>query len=633
MQDNIVQITPNDVGANKSLLSNLDPKVLQLINGLANKPLLIEKLVLNQSQGVLLKLLSENQQLSLQLPIKTAELFKNTDQISMKLSLTVKQQVLLQVSQSDSTNKNNLLVKTVIFLSSKLLPNQILKLDNPNLKVAPSQNPARSISTPGLPGNLELPPNSNLSQNSNPKLIQKSEVLDKAPFEKVGQNPQHLQKRPIQPSSLQASIANHKNTGFIVSSGKTGSSTSPLGNPQSVLPSKLLAASDVKLLGENQITVANVAKQLLKSYFSKQLPIAKHLITLSKAAENLTRNLIIPPSPEPLVIKLQEQLKQLLAVIQKPVKTDGVEIKQRVKNSGHLLERNLDKSLFKLADPTQLLEKTGAKKLLNNSVKPELLMNKSKMLADKADQHSPVPNETKKTSTDPLQSNDIKLHLMKIRATLENIIKQNKPSQSEQNKPQVPTLPVSPTKSEVKLVASETALPTTGKLPNQLNQQLVNQQQMIIKQASELLIEVKNIVSQIESNQLLSLKNETPNLHQFLVDLPLKNNADIDSFEMLFEHSDINKSGRSIKHWKVVVRFDLEPLGPMFARVELENDRISTHFFSQSQQTAQLINQHLHILKKSLFSAGVNIDKLDGSQGKIPERLIKINEQMIDTHA
>ncbi len=75
-----MQITPNDVGASKGLLNSLDPKVLQLINAFANKPLLNEKLLLSQSQGVLLKLAFETKQLDLQLPIKTAPLFKNITQ-------------------------------------------------------------------------------------------------------------------------------------------------------------------------------------------------------------------------------------------------------------------------------------------------------------------------------------------------------------------------------------------------------------------------------------------------------------------------------------------------------------------------------------------------------------------------
>lgn len=45
-----MQITPNDLGASKELLNSLDPKVLQLINSLANKPLLIEKLAGSQGK-------------------------------------------------------------------------------------------------------------------------------------------------------------------------------------------------------------------------------------------------------------------------------------------------------------------------------------------------------------------------------------------------------------------------------------------------------------------------------------------------------------------------------------------------------------------------------------------------------
>jgi len=156
---------------------------------------------------------------------------------------------------------------------------------------------------------------------------------------------------------------------------------------------------------------------------------------------------------------------------------------------------------------------------------------------------------------------------------------------------------------------------------------------LIQKQINELVFEVRNSLAQIESNQLLSLRTEQPNLHQFLVDLPFSNGSEIDSFELLFEHSKENERQKAIKQWKVVVRFDLAPLGPMFAQVELKDERISTHIFAESQQTAKLINENIHVLKKSLFDAGVNTDTIKSSQGNIPDKLVQNSEHSVDFHA
>ena len=80
-------------------------------------------------------------------------------------------------------------------------------------------------------------------------------------------------------------------------------------------------------------------------------------------------------------------------------------------------------------------------------------------------------------------------------------------------------------------------------------------------------------------------------------------------------------------------RFDLPPLGPMFAQVELKDERLSTNIFAESEQTSKLLNEHLHVLKKSLFSAGVDVDEITGNQGHVPTRLKDNNELGIDTHA
>jgi hypothetical protein len=143
---------------------------------------------------------------------------------------------------------------------------------------------------------------------------------------------------------------------------------------------------------------------------------------------------------------------------------------------------------------------------------------------------------------------------------------------------------------------------------------------------------IKSSLQQIEQNQLHSLKSEQFNLQQFLVDLPIKQNGLIDSFEMRFESQDNKKSGVKKKFWKVVVRFDLEPLGPMFAEIQFENEKLSTHLFAQEVDTAQLINQHLPTLRKSLFSAGVAVNKVSGSQGNVPEDLKKQEKPNVDTH-
>ncbi len=591
------------MGTSKGHLNSLDPKVLQLINTLTNKPLLIEKLILSQSQGVLLKLSSETRSLDLQLPIKMAILFKNISPNNAKLSLSVNnQQVQLQLSQTISSKTNIPLTKTVIFQTSKFLSEQILQLGQP--KSQPSISP-KSVNTDadfsttrqsqieGLPIKRQQSALSNIDT-----------VTGKNSGSKINQH----------------RIADSQ----IAASRTSASQRTSIATPNLLSSSKTSRTTPTNQITEDPITVTNAAKLILKNHFSKQLPIAKHLSNINKIANILSET----TSSNPLQIKLQKQIKYLMSMIQKPVKHSAIEIKQRVENSGHLLEKNLAKQVE--ASTNQSTKYDLQIKSATEYPKAERLIKQKKTEKSKADKPTSIPKPIAKTLTPTNPTNDLKLQLMKIRSTLETIINPIKQPQSNQSQPPIAT----PTNAsaEIKSIASQQqSINTAGKITTQTKAQIL-EQQILVKQAIELSTEVKNIISQIESNQLLSLKNDAPNLHQILIDLPLKNNTEIDSFEILFEHSETNQTGKKVKRWKVVVRFDLEPLGPMFAQVELENERVSTHFFAQSQQTAQLINQYLPLLKKSLFTAGVDIDKLEGSQGKIPERLLNDSEQLIDSH-
>ena len=145
----------------------------------------------------------------------------------------------------------------------------------------------------------------------------------------------------------------------------------------------------------------------------------------------------------------------------------------------------------------------------------------------------------------------------------------------------------------------------------------------------------ETILQRIETNQLLSARAANMGLVQYLVDLPIHHNSQIDSFEMLFDGSDTKQSLKSCRQWKVTIRFELEPLGPVFARVSLNNERITTDFYAKQKSTSDLINQHLDKLHSSLLGAGLDIDRLGGQQGLVPdhlaaEELAKATQEKVD---
>ena len=632
-----MQITPSDVGSNNTTSNRLDINVTQLVQQLANKPLLIEKLVLSQSQGILLQLMNMKQNLSIQLPIKMANYFQNSSQSQPTLLLNLnKQQVQLTLSTPQNKSVKTPIEQPFLFKSAKLLTDKtvsesILKLDD----VKP------------------------LSVNQQAAIKSMKQSISSTPYSK-GQKNLNSSNTTIQQT------VNNKVISGSHSKIKTNSSAS-------VSNTALIR----KALLDNKITVASAATQLLKNHFSKQLPLSNYLTKIIKINQSFS-TLEQPPK---MINKLQQQIKQLAQSIEKPTNYSSSEIKSRIKNSGHIFENKtfkntnsrdktalISSSTNAYSKETSVLRVTTTKPHSATTIPPSIskasataiqalnVTTNNASQTTKSNNNLNINNQTLETNTrlnhSTVQTNsDSKLLLLNIRSTLESLIKTIIDLNVGHKTDNATTTQTALTKESLANVNSETAAKINMNqnsreaiLINSSNQKIgdvnqsqqrqltFNQQQFVFKQANELLVEVKNVLSQIENNQLLSVKNDSPNLHQFLLDLPIKSNHEIDSFEMLFEHENGNKTNKKVKRWKVIVRFDLEPLGPMFAQVELENEKISSHIFAKEQETAALINQHLHVLKKSLFSAGVKIKKLQGSQGKIPDTLLKDNDQLVDTH-
>ncbi|MET1255353.1 flagellar hook-length control protein FliK [Aliikangiella maris] len=168
---------------------------------------------------------------------------------------------------------------------------------------------------------------------------------------------------------------------------------------------------------------------------------------------------------------------------------------------------------------------------------------------------------------------------------------------------------------------------SSAKMTSQQIQLLANNQQRIL---GEMLNEINQTLVKIEHNQLLSLKNESVSLQQFLVDMPIFHKGKIDSFELLFEGEGQHNKKMVKKSWSVTIRFDLAPLGPMFARVTLCGERISTRFFAAKSSTNDLLIDNLDRLKDSFLAAGLEIEELNGNQGIVPETLLDNVESKVD---
>ena len=633
-----MEIKPIEISRSQEQRPALDPKIAKLLSSIANRPLLLEKLVVSQTHGLLVQLTSQTKptkNLNLQLPLSLSRAFENTNQARTEVSvvITANQRVIISISQPISTT------------ISPAPPAQLLELPTP----APA-----NINTPTRP-NIQAPQ----SVLSN-KTIQQ-EVIQ---FRTAIFLPDKIIKLldPAPPTPNQLKLFNSTN-GIIISHNVAINKTD--GTSNSVTTNK-----------PSETSLATIATQLLGQNFSKKNPVASHLTQIKQIITQLKSNEFQSPS----VDKLIQQIEKLISDVKISSLPTAEKIKQRVLGSGNLLENLASKNL---------IAKNGALQSTNTATASQSTKTQQHNTQVQKDSASEIPKslrhfvisdvkieskkseskqETKMTTNSVASKTqnltktpiDLKLQLMQIRATLESLIKngsgklesRNTTSSSHSNTTQSPT-PIANlnirtqqnieathqllgdqlNKSDALLQTIQNA--SSQKASSQKNSTqkslfLLSQQNLILRQSNELLTEVRSIISQIENNQLQSLRSDQTSIQQFLVDLPFANDPDIDSFELLFETQNDQFATQKIKSWKVIVRFDLEPLGAMFAQIELVNERVSTHIFAESQQTATLINEHMHVLKKSLSSAGVDIDELKSSQGNIPEKLIKDDPNKVD---
>jgi len=647
-----VRISTEELALNRPQAKSIDPKIQKLINSLADKPLLLEKIIANQ-QGISLLLGKGSQKLQLQLPPNLARTLSQLTQQQPQLSLSVsKQQVILTINpqmkrlteltnnrknplstnselskqplNEANSNQNNLIKQTLIFRQAQLI----------------SQNPI----------SLAL---SQVSYNQAGQTQAKTNSDAAVPSEALATNQIGTRQALLDlanPSNLSTNL--QKTHSSVDIAGLAKSLIQPNYTAPKNIASQLERIIQRVALLENQSNSPSLTKALqpIKSLL-QQLNIGDQL-SVSDLKQRISNSGLFfesnaqnkPSGTRPLdldrIAQLVNQPLKSLKITQRQARLSHSETGSASKSDSHLpisdgqLPRNkIDSQLLPISDsPNKTLPISDSQ---NKAQDQQSILNRS----SERSSHSPSANENK----------DLKLQLVKIIQSLQKLIESSSiPSAGKK------TLETSPSTSgntdNHHLNLTNTSQPQDNEsresltdplikaqLKAQLNEAISNPKastlplnQLVQNQLKDLLSEVKTILSQIETHQLMSIKNEQTGIQQFIFDLPMIKNGQIDSFEMRFEDQNQSASKSDSQYWKVVVRFDLEPLGPMFAQVELKEDRLSTHIFAQSAETAQLIDSHLHVLRDSLVSAGINTDTLAANQGHVPETLVPKQRQGVD---
>ncbi|TQV71424.1 flagellar hook-length control protein FliK [Aliikangiella marina] len=630
-------------------LRSIDPKLLALIEKYANRPLLLEKILLSDSQGIQLesKLLGKNW--TFKLPIKGAESLANVNLEKPQLLLNpIRGKVMINLASANQSLSAipqatltalkrgeiplaNALPGSIqlVFNQANLISPQVIGFANQLAAFQTTQNKSEGLSgasSAPQPGTV----NSLGASTSTAKSSATTQLTDKSQIAQLARA--FLQNRPLTQQSISMPIDNLlKNNQKLIQSMTTPSQSGvsnnsfkldnaailelarsllkylPKGSPGRQIGQLILTGETLKSALEMAPTGKSVSNRILNSGVLLENKLAQSNFIASAERQSPRANmqgvLLDQKPPQTATRTTPESNTAAAGRLSQDAQN---RFNQAAQNAEQGNSRLIAQDLKSVA--LQLLEQlTNVKKFLNQNAQQPLNLNQAigHLAKNSAFQKILLPPELLLAGA----SNDPKATLQHNSEVVSQQSQKAFSSRLLQNFPWLNLINLrgknSPISAGAKLLETQRAL------------------------VSELIRDANSLLSRIETNQLVSLKNDVPNIQQLFLELPLQKGGQIDAFEILFE-STSNPEEEVKKTWNITIRFDLEPMGPMFARVTMQGDRISTHFFAENPSTAELLTENIDVLKDSLLASGVDIDQINGSQGHVPEELLPDDEHKVN---
>ncbi|QKQ27287.1 flagellar hook-length control protein FliK [Candidatus Reidiella endopervernicosa] len=143
-----------------------------------------------------------------------------------------------------------------------------------------------------------------------------------------------------------------------------------------------------------------------------------------------------------------------------------------------------------------------------------------------------------------------------------------------------------------------------------------------LRMLADLLKQVEGSLARIQLNQLTSTPHQATEAETrpaWLIELPLRNGERIDLVQMKFEEErGKNSDGNAEKQWSVKLAFDLDTIGPLHIKVTYAGGSISTIFWAEQHDSAELFKANMGELEQRLTKAGLVVNKLDTHSGAPP---------------
>lgn len=151
----------------------------------------------------------------------------------------------------------------------------------------------------------------------------------------------------------------------------------------------------------------------------------------------------------------------------------------------------------------------------------------------------------------------------------------------------------------------------------------------------ELQQQTEGSLARLQLHQLASLPDGSEPQPTWLLELPLRHQAQIDLFHLRIGRDTAGPPDATVegRPWVVNLAFDLPGLGPVQARVAILGEQVSTTFWSEQASTTQAFHAHLETLRQNLQQAGLGVGDLLCRTGQAAAPPVGPRTPLMDTRA
>lgn len=329
----------------------------------------------------------------------------------------------------------------------------------------------------------------------------------------------------------------------------------------------------------------NLVTQALQNIISKKAAISPLLKNISFIANRPALR------PSPLSADVNAAVRNIFKQLPSPFNLkSGLQLKTQLQNSGVFIENKIRNQIFSVLQSTHI-HKAASSLQINANLKPQLEV-------------------------------DLGAQLHR----LANLIR-------TQLTPSKDVLPV----SQNKTIANQTIISNPNKIeaqhPNRIPTELASLQNITQREEAmqTFLRQIESSLTHMQHTQLQNLNESQSGRPLWLMELPIKDGQDIDVFGLrISEEENTQAEGEPKKIWNVTLQFNLTGLGKIKAHIKMQDDFISTQFFSEKPETLSLFQKNLDFLRGRLNYNGLNVGNIECTHTKLSKDILPVNSKPLD---